>query len=246
MAAKTKLVLVPGLLCTTALWGPQIAALGDVADISVANHRRHRTMRGIARSILTVAPRRFALAGLSMGGYIAYEIVRQAPERVEKLALLDTGSRADAPERKTRRLELIALAEREGAGAAQDALMSALIHKSRLKEKPLVDTIRQMAVDTGVAAFKRQQAAIMGRPDNRPLLARILLPDPGPSRARGCADPRGAGAGDRRRHTWREADDRAGLRPSLHPGAAGGREPRPAPVADAVVRFQVPGSRFQV
>ena len=176
MATKSKLVLVPGLLCTKALWAPQIAALGDVADITVANHRRHRTMRGIARSILAVAPRRFALAGLSMGGYIAYEIVRQAPERVTRLALLDTGSRADAPERKTRRLELIALAEQEGAGAAQDALMSVLIHKSRLQEKPLVDTIRQMAVDTGPAAFKRQQAAIMGRPDNRPLLAGIRCP----------------------------------------------------------------------
>jgi pimeloyl-ACP methyl ester carboxylesterase len=176
MAAKTKLVLVPGLLCTRALWAPQLAALGDVADITVASHRRHRTMRGIARSILAAAPRRFALAGLSMGGYIAYEIVRQAPERVMKLALLDTGSRADAPERKARRLELIALAEREGAGAAQDALMPLLIHKSRLQEKPLVDTIRRMAVDTGVAAFKRQQAAIMGRPDNRPLLASIRCP----------------------------------------------------------------------
>jgi pimeloyl-ACP methyl ester carboxylesterase len=133
-------------------------------------------MRGIARSVLATAPRRFALAGLSMGGYIAYEIVRQAPERVTRLALLDTGSRADAPERKARRLELIALAEREGVEAAQDALMSVLIHKSRLTEKPLVDAIRQMAVDTGVAAFKRQQAAIMGRPDNRPLLARIRCP----------------------------------------------------------------------
>jgi pimeloyl-ACP methyl ester carboxylesterase len=111
-----------------------------------------------------------------MGGYIAYEIIRQAPERVTRLALLNTGSRADAPERRARRLELIALAEREGAGAAQEALMSVLIHKSRLKEKPLVDTIRQMAVDTGVAAFKRQQAAIMGRPDNRPLLASIRCP----------------------------------------------------------------------
>ena len=176
MAAKAKLVLVPGLLCTKALWEPQIAALGDIADIAVANHRRHRTIRGIARSILAVAPRRFALAGLSMGGYIAYEIVRQAPERVTRLALLDTGSRADAPERRARRLELIALAEREGAGAAQDALMPSLIHKVRLAEKPLVDVVRQMAVDTGVAAFRRQQAAIMGRPDNRPLLASIRCP----------------------------------------------------------------------
>jgi pimeloyl-ACP methyl ester carboxylesterase len=176
MAAKTRLVLVPGRLCTKALWAPQIEALGDIADITVANHRRHRTMRGIARSILAAAPRRFALAGLSMGGYIAYEIVRQAPGRVTRLALLDTGARADAPERRARRLELIALAEREGTGAAQDALMPSLIHKDRLADKELVQRVRQMAVDTGVAAFERQQAAIMGRPDNRPLLASIRCP----------------------------------------------------------------------
>jgi pimeloyl-ACP methyl ester carboxylesterase len=176
MAAKTKLVLVPGLLCTEALWAPQIAALADIAECTVADHTRHDNMEGIARSILEKAPPRFALAGLSMGGYIAYEIVRQAPERVTRLALLDTGSRADAPERKARRLELIALAEREGAGAAQDELMPQLIHESRLKEKPLVDAIRQMAVDTGAEAFKRQQAAIMGRPDSRPFLASIRCP----------------------------------------------------------------------
>ena len=82
MAAKSNLVLVPGLLCTGALWARQIAALADVADCTVADHTRHNTMAGIARSILGAAPERFALAGLSMGGYIAFEIVRQAPERV--------------------------------------------------------------------------------------------------------------------------------------------------------------------
>ena len=97
MAAATKLVLVPGFLCTGALWAPQMAALADIADISVADHTRHDTMVGIAKSILAAAPERFALAGLSMGGYIAYEIVRQAPQRVTRLALLDTGARADPP-----------------------------------------------------------------------------------------------------------------------------------------------------
>src|SRR5262245_46903982 len=120
MAGKGKLVLVPGLLCTRALWEPQMAALGGFAECTVADHTSNDTMEAIARSIRSAAPDRFALAGLSMGGYIAYEIVRQAPQRVERLALLDTGSRADAPERKARRLELIALAEREGARAAQD------------------------------------------------------------------------------------------------------------------------------
>jgi pimeloyl-ACP methyl ester carboxylesterase len=176
MAAKKKLVLVPGLLCTEALWEPQIAALSDIADITVANHRRHRTMRGIAKSILDAAPRRFALAGLSMGGYIALEIVRQAPERVERLALLDSNARADAPERRAQRLKLIALAEREGPGAAQDALMPSLVHNDRLADKPLIDKIRQMAADTGAAAFERQQAAIMGRPDNRAILSSIRCP----------------------------------------------------------------------
>src|SRR5437867_9178383 len=120
MAAKTNLVLVPGFLCSKALWAPQIAAFGDIADMTVADHTRGDTMLAIAKSILDAAPARFVLAGLSMGGYIAYEIVRQAPERVTRLALLDTSARADAPERRALRLRRNALAEREGAGAVQD------------------------------------------------------------------------------------------------------------------------------
>jgi pimeloyl-ACP methyl ester carboxylesterase len=176
MADKTDLVLIPGLLCSPALWGPQLRALGDIAEIAVADHTRHDSMHGIAASILAAAPPRFALAGLSMGGYIAYEVIRQAPDRVTRLALLDTGSRADAPERREGRLRLIALAEREGAASAQRELLPVLIHTARLADKPLVETVLQMAVDTGVEAFKRQQAAIMTRPDNRPLLATIRCP----------------------------------------------------------------------
>jgi pimeloyl-ACP methyl ester carboxylesterase len=176
MTARAKLVLVPGLLCTGALWAPQISALGDIADCTVANHRRHSTMKGIARSILAAAPDRFALAGLSMGGYIAYEILRQAPERVERLALLDTGSRADTPERTAARRNLLANAERKGVAYAQKLLLPSLIHVARLADKALVETVIQMAVDTGLAAFRRQEAAIIGRPDNRPLLASIRCP----------------------------------------------------------------------
>jgi pimeloyl-ACP methyl ester carboxylesterase len=176
MAARSNLVLVPGLLCTKALWAAQVEALGDIAEITVADHTRHDSMAAIARSILAAAPERFALAGLSMGGYIAYEIVRQAPQRVTKLALLDTGSRADAPERAAARRELIATAEREGARRAQQLLMPVLIHKARLVDKPLVQTIEQMADDIGVEAFRRQQTAIMSRPDNRPFLPSITCP----------------------------------------------------------------------
>ena len=173
MATKTHLVLVPGLLCTGALWGPQIDALSDIADITIADHTRHDSMAAIASAILDRAPDRFALAGLSMGGYISYDIVRQAPERVLKLALLDTGARADAPERAASRRELIATAESEGIRRAPEVLMPVLVRKPRMSDKPLIDTIVQMAEDTGLEAFKRQQTAIMTRPDNRPLLPSI-------------------------------------------------------------------------
>jgi pimeloyl-ACP methyl ester carboxylesterase len=176
MADKTPLVLVPGLLCSPALWAPQVAGLGDVADITVADHTRHDSMAAIADSILAKAPEQFALAGLSMGGYIAQQIVLQAPQRVMRLALLDTGSRADTPERKQRRLQLNALAEREGVGRVQEELMPLLIHKDRLADKPFVDLIVQMAVDTGVEAFLRQHTALMARRDNRPLLPSIRCP----------------------------------------------------------------------
>jgi pimeloyl-ACP methyl ester carboxylesterase len=175
-SAKTELLLVPGLMCTAALWAPQIAALADIARCTVGDHTRHKTMAGIARSILAAAPEHFALAGLSMGGYIAYEMLRQAPERVERLALLDTGYRADMPERTAARRNLIAKAEREGVRRAQELLLPVLIHPSRLGARPLVDTVLQMAVDTGLAAFKRQEAALIGRPDNSPLLSSIGCP----------------------------------------------------------------------
>jgi pimeloyl-ACP methyl ester carboxylesterase len=170
------LVLVPGLLCTRALWEPQIAALGDVADMVVADHTRHDPLAAIARSILAQAPERFALAGLSMGGIIAFEIVRQAPARVTRLALLDTNARPETPERSEQRRALIALAEREGARKAQEALLGVLIHKDRLGDKGLVETVLRMGEDTGTEAFKRQQAAIMSRPDSRPTLAGIGVP----------------------------------------------------------------------
>jgi pimeloyl-ACP methyl ester carboxylesterase len=133
-------------------------------------------MEKIAKSILDDAPERFALAGLSMGGYISYEIVRQAPERVTRLALLDTGSRADAPERAEGRRKLIELAQREGTRKAQEQLLPVLIHRARLSDKPLVDAVLGMADEIDAAAFKRQQTAIMARPDNRPLLPSIHCP----------------------------------------------------------------------
>lgn len=101
--SKTPLVLVPGLLTDAELFAPQIEALADVADMTVADISSDDSMEGFARRVLKDAPQRFAIAGLSMGGYIAQEVMRQAPERVMGLGLLDTNARADRPEQQEAR-----------------------------------------------------------------------------------------------------------------------------------------------
>jgi pimeloyl-ACP methyl ester carboxylesterase len=174
---KLPLVLVPGLLCDAQLWQPQVANLGDIADIWIANHTRSDTMADVARDVLADAPfARFALAGLSMGGYIAFELMRQAPRRVSRLALLDTAATAETPEQTKLRMERIALAERGEFPRVTEMMLPLLIHPSRLGESALTNVIRSMAKNVGKEAFVRQQRAIMSRADSLGLLATIDCP----------------------------------------------------------------------
>jgi pimeloyl-ACP methyl ester carboxylesterase len=170
------LVLVPGLLCTADLFAHQIAALRADRPVSVADPASADSMAAIARAALAAAPPRFALAGLSMGGYIAFEMLRQAPGRIARLALLDTNARADRPEQSEQRRQLVDLGRRDGVAAVQRALLPVLIHPSRMGETALVARIVRMAEDMGLAAFERQQTAIIGRPDNRGFLKDIVCP----------------------------------------------------------------------
>lgn len=173
---RQNLVLIPGLLCTEALWAPQIAGLTDVADIMVADHTGEDSMAALARSILAAAPGRFALAGLSMGGYIALEIMRQAPDRVTRLALLDTSARPDSPEQSKNRRDFIALARRGKFKGVTPQLIPNLIHPDRVGDKALTDTILDMARQSGVETFIRQETAIIDRIDSRPHLGAIACP----------------------------------------------------------------------
>jgi len=174
---KTPLVLVPGLLCDKQLWRSQVEDLADVADIWIADHTRADTMAGVARDVLADVPfTRFALAGLSMGGYIALEIMRQAPQRVTRLALLDTAASGELPEQTQRRLDFIAFAERGHFDRVTDTLLPLLIHSARQGERSLTDTVKSMARNIGKDAFIRQQRAIMSRADSLGLLAGIACP----------------------------------------------------------------------
>ena len=176
MALKTPLVLLPGLLCDAALWRGPVAGLADVADSWVADLTRDDSFVAMARRVLQAAPPQFALAGLSMGGYCAFEVMRQAPERVLRLALLDTGARADTQEQTSRRRGLIELAEKGEFKGVTPRLLPLLVHPDRLKEKELVGEVMAMAERIGKDAFLRQQRAIMGRIDSRPSLANIKCP----------------------------------------------------------------------
>jgi pimeloyl-ACP methyl ester carboxylesterase len=170
------IVLVPGLACTPRLYAEQIPELWRIGPVTVAVHTRDSSIAAIAQRILSAAPPRFALAGLSMGGYIAFEMVRQAPARIAKLALLDTSARADAPEQGEQRRAQIELARRGRIGQITDELFSRLVHASRREDESLKRTVRLMAEDAGADAFVRQQTAIMGRIDSRPSLSSIRCP----------------------------------------------------------------------
>jgi pimeloyl-ACP methyl ester carboxylesterase len=133
-------------------------------------------MAAIAGRILAAAPPRFALAGLSMGGYVALEIVRQAPDRVTRLALLDTGARADTPEATAKRHANIALAEAGRFIDVIDPQFPLYVHPSRANDHALKADYLAMCHDVGPKAYVRQQKAIMARVDSRPLLSTIRCP----------------------------------------------------------------------
>jgi pimeloyl-ACP methyl ester carboxylesterase len=169
-------VFVPGLNCTGALFSPQVKALAGRFSSHIADHGTADSLEAIAADILVSAPQRFALVGLSMGGYVAYEIIRQAPERVLALALLDTRAEPDSPEDAERRHRTIALARGGQFEQLHGILWPRLVHPARLADKQLEDIVIAMMRDTGAERFIRQQTAVLNRIDYRPGLSAIAIP----------------------------------------------------------------------
>jgi pimeloyl-ACP methyl ester carboxylesterase len=175
---KHPLILLPGLLCDAALWEPQLSELADIADFFVADLTEQQSMEEMGASVLRDSPwKEFALAGLSMGGYVAQEVMRQAPQRVKKLALLDTRSRGELPEETERRRALMKLAQSgRNFTPVTNRMLPLMLHESRVKDALLVKVIREMAERTGIEAYIRQQNAIIARPEYRPMLPSIACP----------------------------------------------------------------------
>lgn len=170
------LILLPGLLCDAALWAHQERYLSDIVDVRIADLTLDDSLEMMAARVLADAPDRFALAGLSMGGYAALAILRAAPERVSRLALLDTAARPDTKEQATRRRILMQLAGRGQFKGVTPRLLPLLLHPDRVHEGALAETVMAMAERVGLDAFLRQQRAITSRPDARPGLSAIRVP----------------------------------------------------------------------
>ena len=173
---RLSLVLLPGLLNTRRLFEHQMAALTDIADCIVPELWHHDTMGAMAEAALAAAPARFALAGFSMGGYAAFEILRRAPERVERLALIDTQAVADSAETTARRRGLLEQTKIGRFHGVQRTLLPQLVHRSHVGEAAVSQPIFDMAQEIGAEGFVREQLAIIARVDSRPLLVEIDVP----------------------------------------------------------------------
>ena len=168
-------VFLPGLICDAELWRGVTEGLRAIAAPMVADLTLDDSVKAMAARTLAAAPERFNLVGLSMGGYVAFEIMRQAPERVERLALMATSALADSPETvANRRAGMAQIGEGKFLGVA-GSLLPKLVHPDRV-DGPVGNVVKAMAERVGGEAYLRQQEAIIGRPDSRATLATIGVP----------------------------------------------------------------------
>lgn len=172
----TPILLLPGLLSTADIFTPQVAAMAAFGPVTVCSTSGRRTVGDMAAAVLAEAPDRFALAGISMGGYVALEIMRRSPGRVLRLALIDTSARPDTPEQSTRRRALVERArDMDFTTFAEELFLNALHPKHR-------DDQRLRAINSAMAAavtleeFATNTEAAITRPDARRVLHSIGVP----------------------------------------------------------------------
>ena len=175
MAAKPDLLLIPGLVCDAAVWRHQRAHPSDIAEIIVPQVGQGEGIAEMARIVLDAAPDHFALAGFSMGGYVALEMMRQAPERIARLCLLDTSARADTQAKAEWRRQAIAACESGDFAKVIDGMMPILLHPDQ-QSGLLPPFVREMAGRVGAEVFARRHRAIGSRQDSCDILRAAKFP----------------------------------------------------------------------
>lgn len=174
--AKPILILVPGLLCDELVWQHQVAAFAATHDVVVPMLEGFDSIPAMASRLIADAPARFSLAGHSLGGRIALEAFRQAPERVNRLALLDTGVHPPQAGESVRRQELVSLGFAEGMRAVAHAWLPPMVHPSRRADTRFMEPLVAMIERRPPTAFRNQQTALLNRPDAAPVLKSIHCP----------------------------------------------------------------------
>ena len=173
---KPNLLLLPGLINDASLFEQQVEALADVAAITVADLSRADSIPAMAGDALSQAPDApFILAGFSMGGYVAFEMLRQAPARIAALVLMDTSARADTREARAAREALIARAADDFPGVVE-TLLEKLVHPEHTRLPEVGGVFQSMASSLGAEVFVRQERAIMARADSKATLRQIRCP----------------------------------------------------------------------
>ncbi len=173
LTTRNQIFLLPGLLCDAQIWEHQTAALSGFAEVVIPDFRFVRTIPAMAQIVLDQARGGFSVAGHSMGGRVALEVYRMAPERVERLALLDTGIHPRKPTEEAGRQELIDLARREGMEALAARWLPPMLHPNHSALlRPLTEMVKRSTPDT----FENQQRALLDRPDARTVLSSIQCP----------------------------------------------------------------------
>ena len=175
------LILIPGLMCDNAVWDSMLPALSAQAACQIVDHNDADSLTRMAQQVLDTAPPRFALAGHSMGGRVAMEVVRLAPERVTRLALLDTGYLGRAPgaageDEAAKRYALLAIARKQGVRAMATEWVQGMVDPARLGDVQLVESIVAMFERKSADIFAQQITALLGRPDATPTLRAVRVP----------------------------------------------------------------------
>jgi pimeloyl-ACP methyl ester carboxylesterase len=181
MSGPPHLLLLPGLACDADVWQDQSRALSKITTVTVADYGSSDSITKMAEVALVGAPDRFALAGHSMGGRVAFEIMRSAPNRVAGLALLDTAFRpfagGEAGQRETAaRNALLEMARTKGTRAMAEFWIPNIIHPDRIADKALTNAIAEMMARKSPEIFAAQIKALLARPDAAPVLSTIRCP----------------------------------------------------------------------
>jgi pimeloyl-ACP methyl ester carboxylesterase len=173
---RPTILLLPGLLCDANVWTAQIEALRPHAHVRVADFSQHDSLEAMARSALSMVEGPIIAIGHSMGARVAMEMVHLEPERIQKLALIDTGidSRRDGEEAK--RQVLVDLAFGEGMGALADRWLPPMVHADRVEDQALLAPLREMVMRATPEQHQRQIRALLNRPNLMPRLADIACP----------------------------------------------------------------------